>query len=136
MTQQVSLVQDFETFRTEQNYYVDKTQFIRPLLMEDRVMFRRPRRFGKSLTLSMLQKIFYGLTGLFQGLHVYDEDFNVGEFHWCPTDPTKHNFPPCPVISLTFDSCTTVEDFNQKFSVSLVNQRHPLRFIKFESKEE
>jgi hypothetical protein len=114
MAKRVTILQDFESYRTKQNYYVDKSQFIRPLLMMKRVVFRRPRRFGKSLTLSMLKYFFYGLTGLFKGLHVDKEDFEVGVFRWCPADPTKHNFPPCPVISLNFKTCDTVEKFNQE----------------------
>ena len=52
-------VADFETVMKDNLYYVDKTMYI-PLLEEQprNLMFIRPRRFGKSLLLSML-KTYY-----------------------------------------------------------------------------
>ena len=52
-------IADFETVMTDGLYYVDKTMYI-PLLEEHprNLMFIRPRRFGKSLLLSML-KTYY-----------------------------------------------------------------------------
>ena len=56
-------VEFFESIRREGFYYVDKTGLIKELL-ENRAMvnlFTRPRRFGKSLNMSMLKYFFeYG----------------------------------------------------------------------------
>ena len=49
-------VSDFKTIRNEGLYYVDKTRFLAQLEERDRfVFFVRPRRFGKSLFISMMQ---------------------------------------------------------------------------------
>ena len=51
-------VADFESIQTRNNYYVDKTRFI-PLLEENRYLFFiRPRRFGKSLWISILETYY------------------------------------------------------------------------------
>ena len=51
---------DFEKVRTSNCYYIDKTMFIRELLNEtfDINLITRPRRFGKTLTMSMLAAFF------------------------------------------------------------------------------
>ena len=48
-------VSDFVLMRTEGAYYIDRTAYIRELENTRYVMFLRPRRFGKSLLVSMLQ---------------------------------------------------------------------------------
>ena len=49
-------VSDFKTIRNEGLYYVDKTRFLAKFEERDRfVFFVRPRRFGKSLFISMMQ---------------------------------------------------------------------------------
>ena len=52
-------VSDFERVIRENQYYVDKTMYI-PLLenQPDNLIFIRPRRFGKSLFLSMLETYY------------------------------------------------------------------------------
>ena len=53
-------IENFEEIRTEGFYYVDKTDLIRDLLNNwGKVnLFTRPRRFGKTLNLSMLKSFF------------------------------------------------------------------------------
>ena len=55
-------ISNFEKLVTENNYYVDRTPYIEKLELanEPYVFFLRPRRFGKSLFISML-KHYYGL---------------------------------------------------------------------------
>ena len=49
-------VSDFPTMRNEGLYYVDKTQYLAQMEERDRfIFFVRPRRFGKSLFLSMME---------------------------------------------------------------------------------
>ncbi|MBI4649170.1 MAG: AAA family ATPase [Bacteroidia bacterium] len=59
----------------EENYlYVDKTEYIYKLISRGSVYFlSRPRRFGKSLTVSTLEEIFKGNKELFKGLYIYDK---------------------------------------------------------------
>lgn len=51
-----SLTSNFATLAAEGVYYVNKTGFIKKLesINYKNIFFLRPRRFGKSLTLSML----------------------------------------------------------------------------------
>jgi hypothetical protein len=56
--------------------YVDKTQFIVPLLEKEynsNFFLSRPRRFGKSLFVSTLEQVFLGNKDLFKGLYIYDK---------------------------------------------------------------
>ena len=50
--------EDFATFREEGIYYVDKTQYLKPLFSgtNSRFLMLRPRRFGKTLTMSTLRR--------------------------------------------------------------------------------
>lgn len=51
-------VSDFEKIQGRGNYYVDKTRFIPRLEENDFIFFVRPRRFGKSLWLSILETYY------------------------------------------------------------------------------
>ena len=70
-------IDGFEKIRTNDFYYVDKTLFIKELLQNwgEVNLFTRPRRFGKSLNMSMLKCFFE--TGkdpeLFEGLKIAQE---------------------------------------------------------------
>ena len=70
-------IENFREFFTEDFYYVDKTMFIKDLLQNwGKVnLFTRPRRFGKSLNISML-KYFFEIgsdTSCFDGLKIMQE---------------------------------------------------------------
>ena len=49
---------NFAVIRRDDCYYVDKTRFIPIIEDVDKFFFIRPRRFGKSLTVSMLQHYY------------------------------------------------------------------------------
>lgn len=70
-------IENFEDFRKENFYFVDKTMFIADLLYNwGKVnLFTRPRRFGKSLNMSMLKSFFEVGTDktLFDGLKITQE---------------------------------------------------------------
>ena len=60
---------DFVNMRQDRAVYVDKTRLIHALVHDDRAFFlARPRRFGKSLLVSVLQAYFEGRRALFDGL--------------------------------------------------------------------
>ena len=62
-------VQTFEILRNANQLYVDKTERLQELAMTSgRCFLARPRRFGKSLTLSTLEAMFSGQVELFKGL--------------------------------------------------------------------
>ena len=52
--------QDFEKLIAENVFYVDKTKFIKEWWdnKDDVTLITRPRRFGKTLTMSMVEKFF------------------------------------------------------------------------------
>ena len=63
-------VQNFEKLRKSNCLYVDKTAILQKLVEEGQWYFlSRPRRFGKSLTLSTLDAMFSGKAALFKGLN-------------------------------------------------------------------
>ena len=63
-------IQNFEDIRKEDFVYVDKTEHLLNLVRKKGCYFlSRPRRFGKSLTLSTLEAMFKGKAELFKGLY-------------------------------------------------------------------
>lgn len=67
-------IENFEEIRQEDFYYVDKTRLIEQLLIQwgEVNIFTRPRRFGKSLNMSMFQHFFEigSEKALFDGLEI------------------------------------------------------------------
>ena len=81
-------IQAFREVRTGNYHYVDKTGFALRLIAEGKHYFlSRPRRFGKSLFLDTLKRLFEGRRDLFQGLAI--------EPHW---DWSLR----CPVVRLDY----------------------------------
>ena len=72
--------QDFESLRIKNCFYVDKTGFIREWWESEDVvtLIARPRRFGKTLNMNMLEKFFSveyaGRSDLFEGLDIWREE--------------------------------------------------------------
>ena len=73
-----SSVYSFEKLRNEGYLYVDKTEFIWNLINPagESYFLSRPRRFGKSLTISTLKAVFEGKKDLFKGLAIYDKPYD------------------------------------------------------------
>ena len=88
-------IQTFEKLREENCVYVDKTQYLVNLIDTGSIYFlARPRRFGKSLTVSTFDALFSGKKELFKGL--YAEEFL-----------NRPEFKPSPVILLNMSKITT-----------------------------
>lgn len=72
--------QDYEKLRMRNNFYVDKTHFIKEWWEADDevTLITRPRRFGKTLNMSMLEKFFStdyaGRDDLFEGLSIWEDE--------------------------------------------------------------
>ncbi len=83
--------QSFEALRNRDCLYVDKTQYVERLLSYGSKYFflARPRRFGKSLFLSMVECFFQGRRELFKGLYA---------------DTMDWDWQPCPVLYLDINS--------------------------------
>ncbi|MDD6629061.1 MAG: AAA family ATPase [Lachnospiraceae bacterium] len=73
-------IQDFEKIRKNNYFYIDKTHFIKEWWEsgDDVTLITRPRRFGKTLTVSMLDYFFSvrnaGKKSLFEGLSIWQEE--------------------------------------------------------------
>ena len=77
-------IDSFEKLRTNDFYYVDKTGFIADLLRDwgEVNLFTRPRRFGKTLNMSMLKCFFEIGTdkSLFDGLKIAEDKALCAEY--------------------------------------------------------
>ena len=90
--------QDFASLREEKCFYIDKTSFIKDWWnsKDDVTLITRPRRFGKTLNMSMVECFFsdrYKNRGdLFEGLEIWeDPEFRAHQGKW-------------PVLFLSFAS--------------------------------
>ena len=87
-------IEDFKEIRQEEFYYIDKTKLLEQLLEKwGKVnLFTRPRRFGKTLNMSMLRYFFETGTDktLFEGLHISQR-----------SDLCEEYMGKFPVVSLT-----------------------------------
>ncbi len=83
----------FETLIQGDYLYVDKTKYLYKLIRQigNYYFLSRPRRFGKSLTLSTLEAVLKGKRELFKGLWIDSTDYDWKEY---------------PVIHLDFSKCT------------------------------
>ena len=72
--------QDFKSIRENKFFYVDKTNFIKEWWESGKkvTLITRPRRFGKTLNLSMVESFFsnkyQGRSDLFEGLSIWEEE--------------------------------------------------------------
>lgn len=83
-------IQTFSEIVNLNMVYVDKTELIHNLVQKKYFFLSRPRRFGKSLLISMLQAYFEGKKELFKGLSIEKLE----------TEWTEHS-----VVKLSFASC-------------------------------
>ena len=73
-------IQDFLKLREQNHFYIDKTSFIKEWWEsgDDVTLITRPRRFGKTLNMSMIEEFFSvnyaGRGDLFQGLFIWEEE--------------------------------------------------------------
>ena len=73
-------IQDFEKIRVKNCFYIDKTSFMKEWWEsdDDVTLITRPRRFGKTLNMSMVETFFsvnYADRGeLFEGLSIWEEE--------------------------------------------------------------
>ena len=73
-------IQSFDKVRENQYFYIDKTSFIKEWWEsgDDVTLITRPRRFGKTLNMSMVEEFFSvdyaGRGDLFEGLSIWEEE--------------------------------------------------------------
>ncbi len=106
--------QDFEKIRTNNNFYIDKTDFIREWWETDDevTLITRPRRFGKTLNMSMLEKFFSvryaGRSELFEGLSIWQ------------IEKYRNLQGTYPVINLSFANVKEADPEGMKRSVKRI----------------
>lgn len=114
-------IESFEDFSKEGFYYIDKTMFIAELLNNwGKVnLFTRPRRFGKSLMLSMLKAFFEIGTDptLFDGLAILTQ-----------TELCKNYMGKFPVISISLKS---VEGLNYQAACAALRSVIGMEALRF-----
>lgn len=104
---------DFEKVRENDYYYVDKSLMIKDFIeMRDEVaLITRPRRFGKTLNMTMLRD-FFDITkdsrGLFKSLAIMDTEY-AGQIN------------SRPVIYFTFKNCkgATIEELTLQLKLAI-----------------
>lgn len=118
--------QSFERIREHQYFYVDKTDFIREWWEngDDVTLITRPRRFGKTLTMNMVETFFSinyaGREDIFKDLSIWQEEkYQKLQGTW-------------PVIALSFADIkeVTYEMAQYKINQIFANLYSRFRFIK------
>ena len=86
-------IENFNKISTEGYYYVDKTDVIRQILEDGCfvTLFTRPRRFGKSLNMSMLRHFFEISRGMDLSGNRQYRSFNCFIKIWCIADRIRYN---------------------------------------------
>lgn len=112
-------ISDYKTVVAEDYYYVDKTDFIRQLVEEGSLitLLPRPRRFGKTLNLSMLRYFFEQTEG-----NVFRSLFNGTKIEqW--KDFAKYQ-GKYPVIMITLKDCkgNTFQKVLEQIAVELAKE--------------
>ena len=104
-----SSVYNFEDLIQGNFLYVDKTEYIWQLIKPAKEMYflSRPRRFGKSLTVSTLKAVFEGKKELFQGLAIYDKPYDWNQY---------------PVIHLSFGDYNPINDTIERIDAYLFDK--------------
>ena len=108
-------VDDFKDIITKEYYYVDKTLFMKELLDKKGVvnLFMRPRRFGKTLSLSMV-KYYFEKAYDFQG-NAIDNSYLFEKLKISQAGSAyQHESGQYPVIFLTFKSAKQ-QDFKMAY---------------------
>ena len=110
--------QNFEEVRTGQIFYIDKTDFIREWWENaDKVtLITRPRRFGKTLNMSMVNCFFSNQyaerSDLFEGLSIWEEKAEGAKY--------RNLQGTYPVIFLTFANIKAVRYSDMEYKITEV----------------
>ena len=119
-------LQSFQVIRTGGYLYVDKTALLHRLVTEGKYYFlSRPRRFGKSLTVSTLAELFRGQRDLFTGLWIDDQ------WDWTQTNPIIHlslNSLGYKEIGLEKALALRLNKIAAQYGFSLQSEANSLRF--------
>jgi hypothetical protein len=116
----VGIDSSFKSIRTSENnniVYIDKTEVVVRSILKDLNLegksfhkaFLGPRRFGKSLTLDVIEHIFNGDRGLFEGTYLGDNTKKYNDKWW---EDMSY-----PVVKIDFNIATISEEINSKNAI-------------------
>ena len=123
-------IKDFKAIRNDGNYYVDKSMLIGEILSKNDKfisLYTRPRRFGKSLNLSMLDAFFnieYKGNTWFDGLEISKH----------PEYNRYKNVFPVISINLKLGNPESFEFFMERFNLMLKNIFRKFTYLRDSSK--
>ena len=109
---------DFRALRIRKNYYIDKTMYIKDIIDNDSsvILVTRPRRFGKTLNMSMLRYYFdcsqKDNKELFEGLKIMEQ----GEEY-----TSKLGYYPCIYLTLKDVNEDTYEKMILNMKTAMLN---------------
>ncbi len=109
---------DFKALRIRKNYYIDKTMYIKDIIDNEAsvILVTRPRRFGKTLNMSML-KYYFDCTKkdskeIFEGLKIMEQDEKY---------TSKLGYYPCIYITLKDVNESTYENMILNMKTAMLN---------------
>ena len=110
--------------------YVDKTAYIYKLLKVTKGQFfcTRPRRFGKSLTISTLEAVFRGRRELFDGLYLGSADYDWQVYPVIHIDFTQCVMDTMPQLQKSL--CYQLEEIAKSYGLKLTDDDPALLFNK------
>lgn len=120
-------ISDYALIRRENYYYVDKTRFLEEIRKAGRYLFLlRPRRFGKSLFLSLMEAyhdIYYGdrFDEFFKGTWIYDQPTELQgkylmlRFNFSMVDPSMESIEGSFVNHVRGRSMSFLEKYADRF---------------------
>ena len=117
--------QEFDDIINNNLFYIDKTYFIKEWWEgRDRVtLITRPRRFGKTLTMSMLEQFFsveYAGSHLFEGLYIWkDEDFRKIQGTYPVIPLSFSNIKETTYLETKYKICKTIQLLYRRYDFLL-----------------
>ena len=111
-------VSDFRKLQEDDYIYVDKTKQIYDVLKSGEAFFlSRPRRFGKSLTISTLNELFKNRKELFKNTWIYNSDWKWREYAIIRLDFSSIDFDT--KASFEHSLSGRLDDIAQRYKFSL-----------------
>ena len=118
--------QSFEKIREYQYFYVDKTNFIKEWWEngDDVTLITRPRRFGKTLTINMVETFFSvnyaGREDIFKDLSIWQEEkYQKLQGTWPVISLSFANIKGFDFITVRKQICQLIKDLYDKFDFLL-----------------
>lgn len=130
-------IDDFEKIITEDFLYIDKTKFLAKIIESGTYYFlSRPRRFGKSLFLDTIEKFYQGKKELFQGLYIYNFDWDWEEYPVLRLDFNRLEHSTTENLKIEIEEFLNnyADRYNLKLTSTLLSSRFEELIVKMNTK--